>query len=413
MKTLVVLGGADGAITTIRTARRIGLHTLCVDQRRDAPAVPDADEFLAVSTRDGERLVATLADRDDLAGVVSPASDVNLPTQFLLADRLGLPSGLSAAALRASLDKGFFRAVCDRLGQPGPRYVQGPPDRVRSAAAGLPFPVVVKPTDASGGRGITLCRAPQEVPAAVDVAAAQSASGVVIAEEYLTGTHYTAEAVVRDGRVALLGLGRRVMTPPPYFVTVTHLMPGAPAALAEQVRGLLDDACRAMRYRWGSLNADVLVTDDQRVVLVELGARLGGNGSAELLGLVNDVDVTEAYVRAAVGDPPALRARASACAAFQALSAERPGTLVAIHGLSALRALPGVVETVISASPGDPVEPYRRAGAKVGYVLVTAADCERLQETLARIDALVHVEVTPEPSSRDQRRRLPAAATPS
>jgi biotin carboxylase len=410
VRALVVLGGADGAITTLRTARRLGLRTICVDQYADAPAVRLADEHLHVSTRDGPRLVELLSGRADLAGVVSPASDVNLPTQHLLADRLGLPCGLSAGALRASVDKGFFRELCDRLGQPGPRYVQGAPDRVRSAAAGLPFPVIVKPTDSSGGRGVSHCRDRSGLAGAVERAAASSPSGVVIAEEYLAGRHYTAEAVVRDGRIALFGVGRRVLMPLPYFVTVEHTMPGAPPDLTGRIRRMLDEVCQAMDYRWGSLNVDVLVTADRSAVggggaprsgaggalLVELGARIGGNGSAELLGLVSGVDVTEAYVRMAVGERPSLApagARLPACSAFRALRAALPGRLVAIRGLAAARGLRDVVDLVVSATPGDQVEPYHRAGAKVGYVLVASPDRGRLRRTLAELEALLRVEV--------------------
>ncbi|MFC7548610.1 ATP-grasp domain-containing protein [Plantactinospora sp. GCM10030261] len=392
-RSLVVLGGADGAITTLETARRIGLHTICVDQRTDVPAIGHADEFLNVSTRDADRLTRLLADRADVAGVLSPASDVNLPTQRTLAERLGLPCGVSKAALRASVDKGFFRAMCDRLGLPGPRHVQGSPGQVRAAAAGLPFPVIVKPTDSSGGRGITLCHAVGELAEAVRRAAAASPSGVVIAESYLAGTHHSAEAVVQDGRIVLFDLGSRVMTPPPHFVTLTHTMPGGSPAVADQVRAMLNRVCQDMAYRWGSLNVDVLVTPDDQVVLVELGARIGGNGSAELLGLAHGVDVTEVAVRMAVGERPPLAPRHRAHAAFSALCAERAGKLVAIHGLAAARALPHVIDVVLAASAGDHVEPYDRAGAKVGYVLVAAPDQTRLRATLDRVDALVRLDI--------------------
>lgn len=389
----MVLGGADGAITTLQTARRIGLHTICVDQRTDVPAIAHADEFLNVSTRDPDRLTRLLAGRPDVAGVLSPASDVNLPTQFLLTERLGLPSGLSPAALRASVDKGFFRHLCDRLDLPGPRHVQGPPDQVRAAAAGLPFPVIVKPTDSSGGRGIGLCHAADELATAVRRAAAASPSGVVIAESYLTGTHHGAEAVIRDGRIVLFELGDRVVTPPPHFATVAHTMPGGSPAIAARVRAMLDRVCRAMAYRWGSLNVDVLVTADGQVILVELGARLGGNGSAELLGLVHGVDVTELAVRMAVGERPPVTPRRRAHAAFSVLRADRAGKLVAIHGLGTARALPHVVDVVLAASDGDHVEPYDRAGAKVGYLLAAAPDQTRLRATLDQVDALVRLDI--------------------
>lgn len=396
MRTLVVLGGADGAITTLATAARLGLHTICVDARTDAPAVGYAAEFLNLSTRDVPAIAAALGDRGDLAGVVSPASDVNLPAQHRLARLLGLPDGLSPPALRASVDKGYFRALCDRLGQPGPRFVQDTAAAVRDRCGGLRYPVIVKPTDSSGGRGISLCDTPAALPAAVDAAAAYSATGIVIVEEFLDGAHFAAEAVVVGGEIALFGLGARTLTEPPHFVTLEHVMPAADPDLVARCRTALDEIVAALGYRWGSLNADLLVDRDGRVTVIELGARLGGNGSAELLGLVHGVDVTAAYVAMAVGEHPDLTPTRPACAAMHVLRATRPGKLVAVHGEDTARALPGLVDLILVVRPGDHVEPYHRAGAKLGYLLATAPDHDRLRATVAAVDTHLSFDIQPE-----------------
>ncbi|MFJ8686718.1 ATP-grasp domain-containing protein [Micromonospora wenchangensis] len=396
MRTLAVLGGADGAITTLVTAARLGLHTVCIDARTDAPAIPYAAEFLNLSTRDVPVVAAALAACDDLAGVVSPASDVNLPAQYQLSELLGLPNGLSPQALRASVDKGYFREVCDRLGQPGPRFVQDRPEAVVSGCGDLRYPVIVKPTDSSGGRGISLCASPAELPAAVAAAAAYSAAGIVIVEEFLDGEHYAVEAVVADGEIVLFGLGARTLTEPPHFVTLEHVMPGADADLVARCRSTTEEIVAALGYRWGSLNADLLVDRDNRVIVIELGARLGGNGSAELLGLVHGVDVTAAYVAMAVGERPDLTPGPPACAAMRVLRAARPGKLVAVGGDDTVRALPGLVDFILAVRPGDHVEPYHRAGAKLGYLLATAPDHDRLRATLAAVDAHLRFDVQPE-----------------
>ncbi|NUR47815.1 MAG: ATP-grasp domain-containing protein [Hamadaea sp.] len=395
MTTIAVLGGADGAITTLVTARRLGLTTLCVDARTDAPAVGYADEFLNVSTRDVDQLAKRLSRRTDLAGVVSPASDVNLPAQYQLAERLGLPSGLSPQALRASVDKGYFREVCEGLGLPGPRFAQGSPAAVRVAARDLRFPVMVKPTDSSGGRGISLCASPSDLDEAIAAAVAYSASAVVIVEEYLAGDHYAVEAVVEDGRVVLFGLGARRLTEPPHFVTMEHTMPGGDPALVARCHEIIDRIVTTLGYAWGSLNADLLIDADGRIVVIEMGARLGGNGSAELLGLIHGIDVTAAYVTAAVGRRPDLAATSSGCAAMRVLKTGAAGKLVGVHGLAEVRILPGVVDLILAARPGDHVEPYARAGAKLGYLLARADDQPGLERVLAEVDALLRIEVEP------------------
>jgi biotin carboxylase len=288
------------------------------------------------------------------------------------------------------VDKGFFRATCDRLGMPGPGFVQGTPAEVRAAASRLSYPLIVKPTDSSGGRGISVCHSPADLDPAVAEAVGPSASGIVIAEEYLAGDHYAAEAIVADGKIVLFALGSRMLTPAPHFVTLQHQMPSAPE-LTARVRAMLDEACAALGYRWGSLNADVLVTPDGDVVLIELGARLGGNGSAELLGLVHGIDVTETFVRMSIGETVELQATAGAHALFRAFGVDRPGKLEEIL------ALPEVVELVLAASPGEHVEPYHQAGAKIGYVVLSAADTDRLHTALDLVQSLLYAQVAEVP----------------
>ncbi|MEU8324803.1 ATP-grasp domain-containing protein [Nonomuraea sp. NPDC048881] len=391
-RTIAVLGGADGAISTIRAAARLGVRTICVDMRADAPGVAHADEFLDLSTRDVPRVARALAERDDLAGVVSPASDVNLPSQLALAARLGLPCGLSEGAVRGSVDKGWFRAMCARLGLPGPRHVSGAAEEVLRDAPELGFPLMVKPVDSSGSRGVSLCRAPDELPEAVGLAREWSLSGRVVAEEFLEGAHYTAEAFVIGGKVALIGLAERELTPPPLFITVQHTMPG-PDHVTDAVRPMLDAICAETGLREGPLSADVLVTGAGEVVLVEMGARLGGNGLAELLGLVHGVDVVEQYVLSAMGETPSLTPAATRYGAVRVLNAERDGKLVRVDGEEQVRALPGVVDLVLAAAPGDHVERYTRAGAKLGYLTAAASGRDALAGVLAEATGLLRFEI--------------------
>lgn len=395
MSTLLVLGGADGSLGTIEAARRLGIATLCVDRRSDAPAVTCADEYLSLSTLDVEAIVRAVSGRADLVGVMSPASDVNLPAQFALARRLGLPVGLSGDAVHASTDKGFFRDVCRRIGLAGPAYLQGTVTDVVTGRAALRPPLMVKPSDSSGGRGVSRCDDPSDLADACAEAARWSASGSVIVEEHVDGVDMGAEAFVIDGRIALLAVGVRELTEPPHFVTrETHVQAPGEQSWAE-IRRCLDAVCQALGYRWGSLNADLIVRPDGRVVIVEIGARLGGNGSLELLGLSHGLDANESAVLLATGATPDLRPRASRYAAFRVLEAPAEGKLLAIEGDDAARAVPGIFQVLVAAQPGEHVAPYTRAGAKIGYLLAAAESRAAVVAALDRAQALLRVEVCP------------------
>ncbi|WP_336204415.1 ATP-grasp domain-containing protein [Nonomuraea sp. LPB2021202275-12-8] len=391
MRRLVVLGGSDGTISSFRAARRLGLGTICVDMRADAPGVREADEFLHLSTRDVEAVTAALRDRDDVAGLLAPGSDINLPALAEVAGRLGLPGGLPPAALRASTDKAYFRQVCERLGLDGPAHVSGSAERVRREAVRLGFPVIVKPVDSGSSRGITVCAGAGELGPATEAAAAASPSATVIAEELVTGQDLCGEAFLQDGEVALLGLSDRVVEAP-RVVAVGHDMAPRDPDLTKEVTRQLELVCAEVGYTDGPLNLDLFVTGDG-VVLIEMGARIGGNGMGEALGLMYGVDTVAAAVLLAVGERPDLTPRWSRHASVRMLRADRAGTLMALDGLPEARALPGVAGVLVTTSPGERVVPYTECRAKLGYVLASGASADEVARVLAEVEELVTVGV--------------------
>jgi len=164
-----------------------------------------------------------------------------------------------------------------------------------------------------------------------------------------------------------------------------HRTPAA-SLPADEVRPILDALCQALDYRWGALNVDLIRTDDGRLVVVEWGARLGGNGVAELLLLSCGVDATETYIRMALGERVDLTPRFARNAGMRVLSAPEPGKLTAIEGLDAAREVPGVADIILAVQPGEHVVPYTRAGAKLGYVLASGDSAERVEATFAEVD---------------------------
>ncbi|MFD9942457.1 ATP-grasp domain-containing protein [Nonomuraea sp. NPDC059023] len=372
MKHLVILGGSDGTVSAFRAARRLGLSTICVDMRADAPGVAEADEFLHLSTRDVPAIAAALRERHGLAGLLAPGSDINLPSLAELARLLGLPRALTEETLRVSTDKAAFRETCLRLGLPSPLYSTDP--EVRPA-----LPVIVKPVDSGSSRGITIVREQEDLARAVEHARAVSPTGRIIIEQLLTGQDLCGEAMLQDGRIALLGLSRRV-TEPPEVVAVGHDMEPGDGVLDKEVTRQLELVCAEIGYRDGPLNVDLFV-EDGVVTLIEMGARIGGNGLGEALGLMYGVDTVEATVRLAVGERPDLTPTRRGPASVRVLRAPFEGILLGIDGLETL---PDSAEIVVVAFPGDHVFPYTECRAKLGYVV---------DHTPPDLDALVKVDV--------------------
>lgn len=406
MRTLLVLGAADGAVPMYVTARALGFRTICVDYKPSAPGVAFADEYLELSTRDPDEIAAAVAGRTDVVGVLAPASDAALPAQEALNRSLSLPGSISPGAVRASTDKSHFRAVCAALEFPTYRSLRVDPADSGSADAGgiadrvatqLRLPVIVKPVDSTGSRGVTLCTEPSTVAAAVRQAAGHSYSGRVVVEEYLSGSNHTVEAVIDGGRPVLVAVTDRTITPPPHFITTAHALPTTlPAATVAQVTELLAALCTELKYERGPLNLDLIVDAAGVPHLVEMGARVGGNGMAELVRHCYGVDILAASIAAATGDPITLAPTPPHPVLMHVLQAPHAGRLTSLSA-TGLSGWEPVRELRLFAEVGARVAPYTQAADKLGYLLIAATDRDALSPLAAEAEGRLAIQIAPDP----------------
>lgn len=374
VRSLVILGGADGSVSTYHRARELGFRTICVDVRASAPAVALADEFVQVSVRAPEQIAAALEGRDDIAGVLCPASDVGLPALAWLTRHWNLPDPLPEAAVAASVDKSVFRELCDRLRLPTYRSVGGKPGPdLTLAAQQLRFPTLVKPVDSSGSRGVVSCASPGGLTTAFSDSLAFSPSGKLVVEEHLDGSHYTIEALAVDGRIVFHAVTRRTLTPPPFFVTASHLLPaGLPPVVDRALPVMLAALCAELGYRTGPLTLDAVLGRDGKFYLIEMGARMGGNGLAEAIEHSTGVDLIAAGIAAATGGEVVLSPRDPRPTLIHILASDRGGRIVRIEGVDEVRAMPAVHNLELFAEEDTYVKPYEQAGYKMGYAVLSA-----------------------------------------
>lgn len=397
MKTVVVLGAADGSLSTYRTAHEMGYRTIAVDWKTTAPGIAVADEYLPLSTRDVPALLAALGDRRDIVGVVAPSSDIALPTQRELTVALGLPVPLSENAVRASVDKRVVRGMLDDLGVSSYRWLEGDdPAQLAAHARELRFPVVVKPVDAQGGRGVARCADPAEVVSAAWEAQRRSYGGRLMIEEEIPGVHCACECIVVDGRVAFIAMTRLELCPPPLTLTTAHTMPaGLPASVEDAIQSIVDKLCTTLDYQQGPLTLDVVVTPEGEPYVIELGLRTGGNGLDELVRQCYGVDPVRAALQVAVGQPIELTPHIPRPVMWRVLTAEHAGELVSISGAARVTAIPEVAELVVLAEPGQPVRPYREVSDRLGWVVLRADTVAALDEAAEQVRETLTFDVTP------------------
>jgi biotin carboxylase len=383
-RTLLVLGAGADQLTTYQVARRLGCKVVGVDRRRDAPAAGLADRLLPVSIRDPAAIIAALGDTL-VDGVIAPGTDLGLPALQVLADHYHAPWQPSARAVLASTDKGYFRHVLEELPYPRCRFAQSHDGaELRRAATRMRYPLVVKPADATGSKGVEAVTSPRELAATIERSRAFSFGGEVIVEEMVEGRHLGCECFVRGGEPLLVAPSQRGHTGPPRFLTTSHTLPARmePAA-RETLTEMVGAICQAVGHEAGPVNLDLVLGADRRLYPIEMGARLGGNGLPGLVRMAYGIDVVEAAVQLALGDPFTLAPRWRRVAMTCVVASSRAGILAGVQGQAAVLASPTTEGLQLFAAPGAPVAAFTTNANKLG-ILMLAGDSHEQVEAAAR-----------------------------
>ncbi len=186
-KSILLLGGSAQQVVAIQTAKKLGYRTVLCDYLPDNPGQNYADIFYLESTTDREKMLE-VAIREEVDGVLAYASDPAAPTAAYVAEKLGLPTNPLSAVETMSV-KHLFRKHLSASGLPCPRAYSFDAatdvDTVWEHVKGFHFPLVIKPTDSSGSKGVSVIADKLEIGPAINHAASYARNSVLLAEEYL------------------------------------------------------------------------------------------------------------------------------------------------------------------------------------------------------------------------------------
>jgi biotin carboxylase len=415
---LVVLGANIGQLPVYREARRRGIPTIAVDKQTGVPALRHADEHLAVSIRDPDAIARALGSRP-VSGVLAAGGEVGVETWSALSERLHTPYRFPRRAARASKDKAVFLAVAEAAGINRHRWRHHTDPAVLARQADeVGYPLVVKPADSSGKKGISLVRAPEELPAALGLAGRYTFGGGLILEEHLTGRDLTVDVFLRDGEVAFCAVHEKLPAPADAsFAVRGHV---TPTDLPEEtVRTLADVArrlCLLIGLTDGPADFDVFLSDDGRIEVVEVNARLPGQAVPALIQDVYQVDLVAALMSLAVGEPFTLRPQPRGVGILHMLSSplSTEGVLRRATGLDEALRVPGVTRAEMFVEPGATVPPFPLLGHDVGYLVVTGPDRPTAEKRLAAALERIHLDLTPTaPAPTPRQRPADRTGTPA
>lgn len=386
--SILLLGGSAQQVVALDVARSLGYRTVLCDYLPGNPGRSHADSFYLVSTTDVDAVLG-VAMKEHVGGVLAYASDPAALTAAIVAERLGL-AGNPPEAVRILSEKHLFRTHLEKAGLAAPRSVSFRSDADPAAVVSLleseRWPIVVKPTDSSGSKGVTVIRNPFQIEAAVSEARRYSRNGVLIAEEYIPRgfSHVIGgDIFVADGEVRFWGLmsclrddGLGGLVP-----TGEMFPAGLPSDAEGAVKAALQNLVKSLGIRQGELNVEVIVSKNGDPYVLELAARAGGNMIPVQLSDASGVDLVAANIKSAMGEDPG-------CIDFDGhgdayahivLHSPVPGIFRFVD-YGALGA--NVYREVLYKSPGDEVARFSDAGDAVGIAFLKFKSPEEMRSAL-------------------------------
>jgi biotin carboxylase len=403
MKTVLFLGAGRHQRAAILRAKELGYRIAAVDGNPDALALQDADVAEVVNFVEVPKAIE-FAEKVRPDGVLTITSDRAVVAVAAVAEALGLP-GIGVDVAVGLTHKVEMRRRLARAGIPQPRFASArTPEEALAAAHDVRYPLVIKPADSGGQRGVFRVESDEELVERFPESLELSRGGEAIVEEFVDGMEMNSMAVVRNGEVIPLTLSDRHR--PPGVGFAVGWIHAYPAALngdgPTRADGMVAETLLALGLRNGIGFPQLIAHPDGRILMIEVAARIPGGQMADLVHHAVGVDLVEVALRFATGGPvpdELARPRFRQPVAIRFFTAQ-PGPLPTGRvrseaSLDRVLAAPGVVQAASYIVPGETIRPVQRDGDRRGYVIAVGATGPEALERSEQAAALVDVDVEP------------------
>lgn len=305
MERLCIIGANEFQDRLVQKARQLGYETHVFAWEDGAVAKENADFFYPVSITEKEEILQ-ISKKINPSGVLSIASDLAVPTVNYVAESLGLSSN-SQSCVEVTTNKYCMRQKLAESGFEVPRFIrvckEDYLEKLESIETEIKFPLIVKPADRSGSRGVNKLNSKEKLQSFIEEAMEESLSGEVIVESYIDGEEYSCESVSQDGEHYCLQLTKKYTTGAPMFIERGHI---EPAQFKEDVKTRIFEYIKkvitALGIRNGASHAEFKIGKDEKIQLIEIGSRMGGDFiGSDLVYYSTGIDYIKAVIDVAVG----------------------------------------------------------------------------------------------------------------
>lgn len=382
-KAVLVFGCGELQQSIIGRAHKMGLYVVGIDPYEDAYCKDDVDAFEVVGGQDYEGTCAVV-ERHGIDAIVTAATDKPLVMMARIAEKYGFPF-FSVDTARWSTDKFLMKERFELGGIP---HARGRLISRAEEAEDLVFPVIVKPRDNSGSRGVKLCRNIKDLRVSITEALENSHMNTVLVEEYIEGPEYSIEGLHFDGKSEVIQFTEKKTTEFPYNVELRHIQP---ADISENNKQKICELVTRVGYALGFVNCPShteVKINERGIFVIETSPRLGGDYiTSSLVPLSTGINMEDQLLNISFGKPVDVKSgvvkKASGVVFFNFPEGRVRSINKSILGSVSNR--PDVIFVDLQLSEGDRVPIITNSLSRYGEVVVVATEKSSLLIELSSV----------------------------
>ncbi len=306
-KKYFVVGGGTLQMDFVLKVKKRGFEAHVFDYDPNCVCAAIADVFHCISIDDKEGILEIAKELNPIA-IQTVATEMGNLTACYVGEYLELNNNTYQVALNTT-DKSLMKKVFAKNEIPNAKFIKAS-SRYEVDIENLQFPVVVKSSDRSAGRGVTFANNIEEFIAAFEVAYNESINKIVLIEEYLQGKQYSVETISCNGKHEIVAITEEFTDGPPNFIETHHLIP---ARVSEVFRSelelLINNLLNGFQITFGASHIEFMLCVEN-IKIIEIASRMGGWRDV-MISLSSGIDYLDLIIDASLGNTIVLKTKYS------------------------------------------------------------------------------------------------------
>lgn len=363
----------------------MGLYVVGIDPCADAYCKDDVDVFEIVGGQDYEGTCAVV-EKHGIDAIVTAATDKPLVMMARIADKYGFPF-FSVETAQWSTDKFQMKKRFELGGVP---HAKGRLVSKVEEAEGLVFPVIVKPRDNSGSRGVKLCRNQDELIVSIDEAFESSKLDSVLVEEFIEGSEYSIEGLHHDGKSDVIQFTEKKTTEFPYNVELGHIQP---ANISDEnklkIREIVAKIGKTLNFEDCPSHTELKI-NDRGIFVIETSPRLGGDYiTSTLTPLSTGVNLEDELLKISLGETINPAPKDVQYSGVHFFSFEEGSSIKHSPNAEFVKSWPHVIDFSFYLKEGDRVNRITSSLNRYGQLILVSGNRDSIDDTFEKYEKAI------------------------